>query len=131
MYFIGNFQHLTNQKADDEKERRHGEFSMIVAADTVEQAMDMFRRRLVSFRESSSFFEGHCTIYITQLLEFDQMPQEEAVVLNFKSFAGDPLLPFIACVVPSEQNNACSIHDWHDNQPTTEGRQDSIFIEFE
>ena len=130
MYFIGNFQHISDQQSEHEQDRRHGSFSMMVQADSIDSALDKFRQRLVNFKNATSFFEGKCTIYISQLLEFDEFPEDEAVILNFKSFAGDPLMPFIACAVPSEQSNACSIHEWQDNHPVTEGREDSVFLEF-
>lgn len=131
MYFIGNFQHVTDQQLVEEKNRRHGSFSMMVQAETVDSAFDKFRVRLQSFRENTAFFEGQCTIYITQLLEFENFPEQEAVIANFKSFAGDPVMPFIACIVPDEDRNACSIHEWDDNHPTTEGRKDNVFIQFD
>jgi hypothetical protein len=130
MYFIGNFQYLSDQQKESEAERRHGLFSMMVQADSADLALDNFRQRLSAFRQSSSLFEGRCTIYISQLLEFDQIPQEDAVLLNFRSYVGDPVLPFIACVVPTEQSNSCTIHEWNRNHPTTEGRADTLFIEF-
>ncbi len=130
MYFIGNFQYLSDQQKESEAERRYGLFSMMVQADSADLALDNFRRRLSAFRQSSSLFEGRCTIYISQLLEFNQIPQEDAVLLNFRSYAGDPVLPFIACVVPTEQSNSCTIHEWNRNHPTTEGRADTLFIEF-
>jgi hypothetical protein len=130
MYFIGDFKHLSDQQAENEQDRRHGNFSMMVEADSVESAIEKFRQRLLNFKEATTFFEGQCTIFISQLLEFDQFPRQEAVLLNFKSFAGDPLMPFIACAVPSEQSNACSIHEWQNNKPVTEGREDSVFLEF-
>ena len=131
MYFIGNFQHVSDQQATDENDRRHGNFSMMVEAESMNQALDKFRQRLTGFKDTTSFFDGHCTIYITQLLEFDKFPQDEAVIINISSFAGDPIMPFIACVVPTEQSNSCSIHEWDKNQPTTEGQKDSVFLKFE
>lgn len=131
MYFIGNFQHVSDQKSADESNRRHGSFSMMVAADTVDMALDKFRDKLIAFRGATSFFEGQCAVYIAQLLEFENFPSEEAVVVNFNSYAGDPAMPFISCVVPDEQNNACSIREWSKNHPTTEGRKDSVFIQFD
>lgn len=130
MHFIGNFQYLTNQENQNETDRRHGGFSMMVQADSTDGALEKFRQRLLVFRETSTFFEGHCTIFVTQLLEFDHVPEEEAILLNFKSFMGDPLLPHIACVVPTEQSDACTIHEWQNNQPLTEGQEDSLFLEF-
>ncbi len=131
MYFIGNFQYLSDQQKQNEAERRHGLFSMVVQADTANAALEKFRERLVGFRQSSSLFDGHCAIYISQLLEFNQLPTDEAVLLNFRSYVGDPVLPFIACVVPTEQSNACTIHEWKQNHPTTEGRGDKLFLEFD
>ncbi len=130
MYFVANFQHISDQQATDETERRHGSFSMMVESDSMDDALDKFRQRLVSFNESTTFFEGNCTIYITQLLELNSFPKNEAFIVNFKSFAGDPVMPFIACVVPTEQSNACSIHEWQKNRPITEGHEDSVFIKF-
>lgn len=131
MYFIGNFQYLTDQINENEKEQRHGLFSMMVQAESADQALDKFRMRLTTFRQSSSFFEGHCTIFISHLLEFDQVPQHEAVMLNYRSYAGEPILPFISCVVPTEQSNACTIQEWKSNHPMTEGRKDNLFLEFD
>ena len=67
MYFIGNFQHVSDQQAADEKDRRHGNFSMMVEADAMNEALDKFRQRLTDLKETTSFFDGECTIYITQL----------------------------------------------------------------
>ena len=131
MYFIGNFQYLTDQQRENEAERRHGVFSMMVQAPTAEEALERFRRRLIEFRTSATFFEGRCHIFISQLLEFDQVPESEAVMLNLRSYAGDPMLPFIGCIVPTEQSDACTIHEWKQNQPLTEGKEDSLFITFE
>ena len=130
MYYIGNFQHLTDQQATNETGRRHGDFAMMVQAGSAEEALALFRQRLAQFRKSTDFFDGQSVIYITHLLEFDQFPTNEAVLLNFKSYAGDPKMPFIACAVPTEQSNACHIHEWQSNRPTTEGQTDSLFMEF-
>ena len=131
MYFIGNFQHITDHQSDSENDRRYGSFSLMVSAKTADDALEKFRLRLLAYRDSTTFFQGKCTIFITQLLEFEQFPENEAIMLNFKSFAGDPVMPFIACVVPTEQSNACSIHEWDQGRPLTEGRMDTVFIQFE
>lgn len=130
MYFIANFTHLTDQQQSKESDRRHGSFSMLVEADTADSALTLFRRRLTRLRETTSFFSGQCTIYIDQLLEFAEFPDKEAVLINLKSFAGDPVMPHIACVVPTEDNNACQIRTWENNQPQSEGQADKLFIQF-
>lgn len=131
MYFIANFQYISDQQSNDETERRHGSFSMMVAADTKDQALNKFRQKLSDYRTTTALFQGKCTVYITQLLEFDKYPEAEAMILNFKSFAGDPIMPFISCVVPTAQNNTCNIHEWQGNHPLTEGQKDSEFIHFD
>jgi hypothetical protein len=131
MYFIANFHHVSDQQSTKEKDRRHGSFSMMVSAPALEQALDKFRERLTEFNKTTTFFAGKCTIYISQVLEFGKFPENEPIILNFKSFAGDPIMPFIACVVPTEQSNACSIHEWKQGQPVTEGQKDSLFMHFE
>ena len=131
MYFIANFQHVSDQQFAREEDRRHGSFSMMVAASTSEQALEKFREKLVEFNQATTFFKGKSNIYISQLLEFEKFPKNEAIILNFKSFAGDPIMPFIACVVPTEQSNACSIHEWQQGQPVTEGQKDSLFLHFD
>ena len=131
MYFIGNFQHVSDQLAEDDNQRRHGSFSMMVSADTTHEAMKKFRQKLLAYHKSTTFFEGRTTIFITQLLEFEHFPQDEAIMLNFKSFAGDPLMPYIACSVPTKENNACKIHEWDDCQPLTEGQKDAVFMQFD
>ena len=128
MYYIGNFKHLTDQEQNNERNRRHGDFSMLIEAESTQTALALFRRKLIDFRNSSSLFSGECRIYITQLIEFEKMPNQEAVLLNLKSFVGDPTLPYIACVVPTQQSDACSIHDWQNNQPTIEGQQETLFL---
>ena len=131
MYFIGNFQHVSQQLSDNENDRRHGSFSMMVSADTTNEALDKFRQKLLAYRKSTTFFEGRSTVFITQLLEFEQLPREEAIMLNFKSFAGDPLMPYIACSVPTEESNCCKIHEWDSGQPFTEGQRDTVFVHFD
>lgn len=131
MYYIGNFQHLTDQEQERVEDRRHGEFTMMVEAPSAQKALEKFRRQLTVFRTSSTFFTGQCKIYISQMLEFQKVPDQEAVLLNLKSYAGDPMMPFISCVVPTGQSDACSIHDWRHNTPTTEGQPDGLLIQFD
>lgn len=130
MFFLANFTHVTDQQHDSEEERRHGSFSMLVQTDSVEDAMRLFREKVIEFRNSRSFFTGKCALFISELIEFSHFPLDQVLMLNFKSFVGDPVMPFIACVVPDEQSDACTIHEWRNQTPVTDGRKDSIFIEF-
>ncbi|MGD2126249.1 MAG: hypothetical protein PVG99_09230 [Desulfobacteraceae bacterium] len=131
MIYIGNFIHTTNQEQKDEGSRRHGEFSMIVETDKAEVAIQMFKKRLVEYRETSDFFEGRCSIFFTQLLEFESFPKRRAIMLNYISYAGDPMMPFIGCSIPSEETNGCRIYDWKDKEPEVDGQKERAFLEFE
>lgn len=131
MYFIGNFVHATNQEEVMEVDRRHGEFSLIIDADTPVAALKKFRDKIVNYRETSDFFQGNCSIYLIQLFEFDMFPVEEAMMLNYKSTAGDPLMPFIRCSLPSDMTDSCRLFDWENNAPEIDGQKEKLFVAFE
>ncbi len=130
MIFIGEFFHLTNQEEIEERDRRHGDFNLIIDAPDTQSAVSKFRQRIVEFRQKSEFFEGDCKIFFMRLLEFENFPQSRALMLNYKSTAGDPLVPFIGCTIPSDQTDACRIYNWKDNAPEIDGRNENLFIEF-
>jgi hypothetical protein len=86
--------------------------------------------RIEELRDKGDFFEGQTSIYFIQLLEFDRFPRNQALMLNLKSTAGDPLMPFIGCSIPSDQSNACRIYDWKNNEPEIDGTNEKLFLEF-
>ena len=131
MKYIGFFTHMTGQEQVLAEDRRHGEFSLMVEAEGPESAVTMFRDRIVSFRHTRQFFEGVCKIFMVQLLEFDEFPKSGAVMLNYKSTAGDPLMPFISCTIPTDQSDWCRIREREDNWPEIDGKKEQLFIEFE
>ena len=130
MIYLGNFLFLTNQEAADADERRNGSFNLLVDAPDEPAAVALFKARIEQYRQESSFFEGNCEIFFMQLLEFDRIPQSQAVMLNYRSQAGDPLLPYIECAAPLSDNNACKIQEWNQNQPATEGKTEKLFMSF-
>ncbi len=130
MVYIANFLHRTHQESDTEAERRYGEFSMVVESDTKERAIQLFRDKISELRRNSDFFEGHCTIYFNQLLEFENFPSAEAALLGFKSVAGDPVMPFIGCSVPTAESDNCKIYNWGQDGPAADGTGNRLFIEF-
>ncbi len=131
MYFIGNFVHSTNQEEVMEVDRRHGEFSLVIDADTPVAALKKFRDKIVNYRATSDFFQGDCSIYLIQLFEFDMFPVEEAMMLNYESTAGDPLMPFIRCSLPSDMTESCRLFDWENNAPEVDGEKEKLFVAFE
>lgn len=128
--YIGNFLHVTNQEETLEEDRRHGEFNLIVRANNMEEAIDKFGRSIHQYRETTDFFQGDCTIYFVELLEFENLPDYQAKMLNYKSVAGDPLMPYIACSVPSDETDGCRIINWEKNEPAVEGHAKKLFIDF-
>ncbi|MBU0986334.1 MAG: hypothetical protein KKH68_03690 [Proteobacteria bacterium] len=130
MIYIGNFLHVTSQEEILETERRHGDFSLILEAENYEAAIQAFRDRICKYRQSSDLFQGDCRIFFIQLLEFDSFPKTQAVMLNYKSIAGDPFLPFIGCTIPTEESDSCRIFDWENNRPQIDGHNERLFLEF-
>ena len=131
MVYIGNFLYLSNRGAERESRRRHGEFTLIVEADDKARALALFRRRIENLRRDGDFFEGSCRVFFNQLLEFDGFPSTEAALLNFKSVAGDPVMPFIGCSMASEVSDNCRIYSWQENAPAVDGTNRQVFMEFE
>jgi hypothetical protein len=131
MYFIGNFVYATQQEEALEADRRHGEFSLIVDAPDAYAALRQFRDRIFKYRTTSDFFQGDCLVYLIQLFEFERFPVREAMLLNYKSIAGDPLMPFIRCSLPDDQSDSCRIFDWKKNVPEIDGQEERLFIRFE
>jgi len=129
MIFIGNFLLLTNQEKIAENERRHGDFNLMVEAPDAAHAIRNFRDTILHFQAESDFFEGRCKLFLIQLLEFDQMPTHQAMVVSYKSTAGDPAMPYIGCLFPNADTDGCRIYDWKDNQPQVDGRPEGFFME--
>ena len=130
MIYIGNFLYVSNQQESTEQDRRHGDFTFLVEAENAEEAVQKFRDRILEFRSSGKFFEGACSIFFVKLIEFDQFPRNQALMMNFKSFAGDPLLPFIECAIPADGSDGCKISDWSENIPEIDGKLENAFLTF-
>ena len=131
MIYIGNFLHLTNQQHQAEMERRHGEFHLIVVADDVGRALELFKQRIVDLRESSAFFEGKCAVFLNQILGFEKIDDRQAFMLNYKSIAGDPVMPFIGCSLPTDEADDCRIFEWEGLNLKSSGKANKLFVEFE
>jgi len=129
--YIGSFFHLTDQQHPAETDRRHGEFILIVQAQSADAASVLFRQRIEDARASSTLFAGKGSVFFTQLLEMDQLPRTEALMVNYKSIAGDPAMPFIGCSVPMEQVDGCRIVDWDRSRPAIDGKIEPPFLSFD
>ena len=130
MIYVGNFLYVSNQGASTETERRHGDFTLIVEADSSNDAITMFQNRISAYKEEQRFFDGVCTFFFIELMEFNKFPKSQAFMINLKSYAGDPVLPYIECAIPSEETDGCKISDWSANIPQIDGKDENIFLEF-
>ena len=87
MLYIGNFYFVSNQEEELDPNRRHGEFNLMIEADNTEVAVSLFKSRIVDLQKSRNFFGGDCSIFFTQMQEFEGLPITEALILNYKSYA--------------------------------------------
>ncbi len=131
MIYAGSFIYLSDQEKSEESQRRHGEFTLIVDAATTEKAIDRFREKISSIRESGGFFEGRSSIFIHQLLGVERFPKTSAMMLNFKSQVGDPVLPFIGCSHPTPESHDCKIYEWGEAGLTVDNEKGVLFLKFE
>ena len=130
MIFIGNFLFVSNQGSTSAADRRHGDFALIVEAPSSNEAITMFRERITEYKKENRFFDGACKFFFVKLMEFNKFPTSQAFMINLKSYAGDPVLPFIECAIPSEETDGCKISDWSENQPHIDGKHERVFLEF-
>ena len=42
----------------------------------------------------------------------------------------DPFMPFIGCIIQSDQVNACRIYNWEDSAPEIDGQNQKVFLKF-
>ena len=131
MIYIAKFLHATDQQKNQEENRRHGEFNLIIEAESETTALEKFRERIEEFRETSELFEGDCFIYMAHFLELEEFPKDRARMLYYKSIAGDPAMPYISCSAPSGQADGCKILNWMENRPSLDGEDTNLFFHFE
>jgi hypothetical protein len=130
MIYIGNFLYLSNQEKNQTDKRRHGEFNLIVEADGIETAVDLFKQRIVQLKKNRDFFEGQCSIIINQFLGVDNFSTNKATIINYKSIAGDPVMPFIGCSFPTSESDDCRIYEWKDIHLEIDSEKSDLFMEF-
>lgn len=130
MLYLGKFLHMTNQQAEQESERRHGEFNLIVEAEDSQAAVESFKTCIIDSRGKSDLFDGDCMIYIVHLLELEEFPSDRARMLYYKSIAGDPIMPYISCSTPNGATDGCRILNWMKNRPEIDGEDANVFLEF-
>lgn len=130
MIYIGSFLYLAGEEKAEEAQRRHGEFSLFVEAPTIETAIHRFRDKISEIHESGDFFDGRTSIFIHQLLGVERFPETAAMMLNFKSQAGDPVMPFIGCTHPTPESDDCKIYEWEEAGLKIDDEKRVLFMAF-
>ncbi len=130
MIYMGNFLYLSNQEKDLASDRRHGEFNLVVESENIETAVDLFKAEITQLRQAREFFEGDCAIFINQFLGFERFSAQKATMVNYKSIAGDPVMPFIGCTLPVDESDDCRIYEWKDTHLEVDSQKSKLFIEF-
>lgn len=130
MIYMGNFLYLSDQEKDRTSERRHGEFNLVVEAKDVETAIVHFKEEIAKLRQTREFFSGRCSIFINEFLGFERFSAQKATMINYKSIAGDPVMPFIGCTMPDSESDDCRIYEWKDINLEIDSQKSKLFLEF-
>ena len=130
MIYMGNFLYLSSQEEDRTSDRRHGEFNLVVEAEDVETAADRFREEIAQLRQTREFFAGRCSIFINEFLGFEKFSTRKATKINYKSIAGDPVMPFIGCTLPDAESDDCRVYEWKDVHLEIDSQKSRLFMEF-
>jgi len=70
MLYLANF---SFQSFDDEP--TYGHFNYLTEAEDVNSALNLIREKLNSFQKDSNLFKGNQHIYLNQIIEINQLPQ--------------------------------------------------------
>ena len=61
-------------------------------------------------------------LYLHNSLSSDLKPPKSPII--------DPFIPFIGCIIQSDQVDACRIYNWEDSMPEIVGQKQKVFLEF-
>lgn len=69
---------------DEENHNKHGYFTMLLSADSAEEAVSSMRDKLMAIRNGSHAFDDVDEIYLDDIIEIERFP-EEPVLLRYES----------------------------------------------
>jgi len=69
---------------DEENHKKHGYFTMLLSADSAEEAVRSIRDKLMAIRNGSHAFDDVDEIYLDDIIEIEQFP-EKPVLLRYES----------------------------------------------
>ena len=85
MLYIG---HFSFDEIGLAQEIRHGYFTSVVDADTIEHAVTEFKELILSMKKMEDIFQRSAAVYLEDIIEFKQVP-EKAIVSRIQSSAGE------------------------------------------
>jgi len=85
MLYIG---HFSFDEIGLEQEIRHGYFTSLVDVDNIERAVTEFKELILSMKKMEDAFQRIATVYLEDIIEFQQLP-EKAIVSRIQSSAGE------------------------------------------
>lgn len=85
MLYIG---HFSFDEAEATAQSRHGYFTVLTQAASAEAAADAFKTLIKDRKESDPIFEPIKAVYIEDILEFPEIP-ENPVITRLQSSAGE------------------------------------------
>ena len=69
---------------DEENHKKHGYFTMLLSADSAEEAVRSIRDKLMAVRNGSHAFDDVDEIYLDDIIEIERFP-EKPVLLRYES----------------------------------------------
>jgi hypothetical protein len=85
MLYVG---HFSFDEIGLEQEIRHGYFTTVVDADSIERASTEFKELILSMKKMEDTFQRIAVVYLEDIIEFKQLP-EKAIVSRIQSSAGE------------------------------------------
>ena len=85
MLYVG---HFSFDEIGSEQEIRHGYFTSVVDADSIERATKEFRELIYSMRKMEESFQRIVAVYLEDIIEFHHLPGK-AIITRIQSSAGE------------------------------------------
>jgi hypothetical protein len=80
--------HFSFDEIGSEQENRHGYFTTVVDADSIERAITDFKELIRSMKKMEGTFQRIAAVYLEDIIEFKQVP-EKAIVSRIQSSSGE------------------------------------------
>lgn len=105
--------HFSFDEIGHDQKPRHGYFACLVKADTVEQALEKFRQRILQIREEEkdALFARMLAVYVEDVVEIPDDFSEDAVITRYQSSEG-PFPKSESCFLPVSETAKLRSYQW-------------------